>query len=113
MVRVHILVCTNNSSSVLISGYQRKAEYSMATKLPSRTSLNYRPYPGVVCESSMSRTCLMVEKQMEVLDNSWLGGSSFGACPGFRERLQCLGGGALEELRAALSCRSPSLLSRQ
>lgn len=74
----------------------RKAEYSMATKLPSRTSLDYRPYPGVVCESSLSHMCLMVEKQMEVLNNSWLGRSSFGACPGFWACLQCLGGGALE-----------------
>lgn len=65
-----------------------KTEYSMATKLPSRTSLDFQLYPGAVCESCTSQTCLMVEKQTEVLDNSWLGGSSFGAWPGFQESLQ-------------------------
>lgn len=69
-----------------------KTEYSMATKLPSRTSLDFQLYPGAVCESCTSQTCLMVEKQTEVLDNSWLGGSSFGAWPGFQESLQCLRG---------------------
>lgn len=48
----------------------RKAEYSMATKLPSRTSLEY---PGVVCESCMSWTRLMVGKQMEVFGQLMVG----------------------------------------